>query len=341
LAREKNLDPAKHCLEVMGKIAPDGLIIADPGLLDMALRICPHIPVHLSTQANASNSAALHFWESAGVRRVNLAREMGLRDIRRCAENCGELELEVFVHGAMCMAVSGRCLMSAYLNKRSANLGLCTHPCRFDYRACLLLEEKKRPGQTTWTVEEDENFSRILASEDLCLIKYLSWLTKKEIHALKIEGRMKSIAYLAQVTDVYKTALRDLSRTNFRPHLYLEELKKTATRPLGSGFFLPRPKIFARPDSVESRGVLARITGQGSADSWPIQAKARWGEGTEAELLLPGLLRPSLGADTYRLEDENGRRVKTAHPGMNIFLRSGHPDLREGIILRKRHPEAK
>lgn len=335
LAREKHLLSAEKSLEEMGEIGPDGLIIADPGILGMARKICPQIPVHLSTQANTSNSAAVRFWGSLGVSRVNLAREMSLRDIRQCSQNREDVELEVFVHGAMCMALSGRCLLSAHLNERSANLGLCTHPCRFDYRPRLVLEERKRQGRDTWIVEEGEDFSRILAAEDLCLIKYLSWLKKNSITALKIEGRMKSVAYLAQVTDVYKTALTDLKEKDFRPQLYLTELEKTATRPLSSGFFLPRAKTFIKPRPRESRGILARITGENSGDRWPVQIKAKWEKGMQAELLLPGLERPRLKAGEYGLEDETGQEVKTAHPGTNLFFRCEHPDLKPGIILRR------
>ncbi len=335
LATERHLGAARETLYELGKTPPDALIIADPGILEMARDICPTVPVHLSTQANTSNTGAIHFWKANGVRRVNLAREMPLREIKECRRNAKDTELEVFVHGAMCMAISGRCLLSSYLNRRSANRGLCTHACRFEYKPRLFLEEKQRPGRDTWVVEEDEDFSRILAADDLCLVKYLPWLVKNRIDSLKIEGRMKSVAYLAQVTDVYKTALRDLARRTFRPHLYLRELAKTATRPLGSGFFLPRYRRFAGDKPEECRGLLGRIISRRDPDSWEVQVKARWENDLDAQVLLPGLKRPVLAAQDYGLENEQGEAIKTAHPGTHILLRSSHPELRPGILLRR------
>jgi len=333
LAGEKHLPEARKTLERLGDNPPDALIIADPGILRMARKICPGIPIHLSTQANTANCAAIDFWQENGVRRINLAREMTLSDIKNCLGHAANMEMEIFVHGAMCMAISGRCLLSSYLNRRSANLGSCTHPCRFEYRPRLVLEEKQRPGQDTWILEEDNDFSHLLAAEDLCLVKYLPWFKKNRITSLKIEGRMKSVAYLAQVTDIYRTALDDMQNHDFRPGKYLDELQKTATRPLSSGFFLPRRKTFIHPDYRESRGIVARITSKTGSGTWQAQAKARWPLDIDLKLLLPGLQRPLLSKNDYGLENERGEKISMAHPGMDIIFRCSHPSLRPGIIL--------
>ena len=144
---------------------------------------------------------------------------------------------------------------------------------------------------------------------------------------------MKSVAYLAQVTDIYRTALDDMQNHDFRPGKYLDELQKTATRPLSSGFFLPRRKTFIHPDYRESRGIVARITSKTGSGTWQAQAKARWPLDIDLKLLLPGLQRPLLSKNDYGLENERGEKISMAHPGMDIIFRCSHPSLRPGIIL--------
>ncbi|RQD74113.1 U32 family peptidase [Desulfonatronospira sp. MSAO_Bac3] len=334
---QKYLQKVRKYLELLAEIKPDGIIAADPGVISMAREHAPHIPLHLSTQAGTYNAPSARFWKEHGVDRVNLARELSLTDIREMSRQTGLPQLEMFVHGAMCMALSGHCLLSAHLNKRSANQGLCTHPCRFDYRArALALEERTRPGEITWQVWEEEGYSRIFSSQDLCLVRFLGWLRRQGISSIKIEGRMKSVSYLGVTTDVYRTALDDLARGDFRPGLYLEELASVSSRPLGSGFFLPANKIFSKP-ALESgrKKILASVEKKLGGQRWLVQVKSRWSRDMDLELVLPGLERPGLRQGDYLLEGINQEELQTAHSGQQVVLTTAHELIKEHLLLRR------
>jgi U32 family peptidase len=199
--RESDLRTLPTYLQVLQDLHVDGMIVSDPALLLLAKRWAPSVPLHLSTQTNTTNSLSVSFWQSQGIRRVNLARELTFEELREIRKVAG-IELEVFVHGAMCISFSGRCLLSAFLNRRSANRGLCTQPCRWSYR----LVEEKRPGQY-FPLEEDAHGSYILNSKDLRLLDHLGRLMALGIHAFKIEGRMKGPFYLASVIRAYRQAI--------------------------------------------------------------------------------------------------------------------------------------
>lgn len=340
LAREEHLSGVENYLEELGSIAVDGIIIADPGIVAMAAKRVPHIPIHISTQANTANSATAGFWRDQGARRVNVARELGAGAIRAMVRNVPDLEYEVFVHGAMCMAVSGRCLLSAHLTRRSGNLGHCTHPCRYDYRVTAVrLEESLRPDGDTWEVRCDGEFSQVMAAEDLCLVKYLNWFCANGIASLKIEGRMKTPSYLAQVTDVYRTALDDLAAGAFRPGLYLEELQQLATRPLSSAFFTPQP-VELRPALSRSltKNIAGRIIEQTGDGAWVMDVKHRFEADQALEIVLPGLRRPVLTPGAFGLEDALGQGLPTVHGGMRVVLRCDHPELAPRLFLRLQAP---
>lgn len=340
LAWEEHLPKVEAYLDSLSQSAVDGIIIADPGIVAMARRRAPHLPIHLSTQANTSNSASAAFWKDQGVRRVNLAREMSASRIRAVTRRVDGLELEVFVHGAMCMAISGRCLLSAHVNSRSANLGQCTHPCRFDYKVTAVrLEERLRPGQDMWQLTQDGDYSQIMGAEDLCLVTALGWLRRIGVHSLKIEGRMKTTSYLALVTDVYRTALNDLDQKIFRPALYLDELQQLATRPLSTGFFAPR-RVILRPALArqDKKHIVARILAPAGQDQWLVDVKHRFSTAAPLELLLPGLRRPVLRPGDYAVEKDPGFTLQTVHSGLRLVLRCGHPDLAPGLFLRTHLP---
>lgn len=336
LAWEEHLPEIARYLDELAESGVDGVIIADPGVVAMAARRIPHIPIHLSTQANTSNSASAAFWRDQGVTRINLARELGATRIRAVIENVRNLEVEVFVHGAMCMAISGRCLLSAHVNVRSANQGQCTHPCRFDYKITgVRLEERLRPGQDMWELVEDDTYTQIMGAEDLCLVKYLSWFHRTGAHSLKIEGRMKTTSYLAQVTDIYRTALNDLAANTFRPALYLDELRQTATRPLSSGFFTPIRRTLAQPLPREQRkNIVARLVEEIRPGAWSMDVKHRFQDGDTLEILAPGLHRPVLAGGGHGVEKDDGSLVRDVHSGLRLMLRCDHPDLRPGLFLR-------
>jgi putative protease len=235
------------------------------------------------------------------------------------------------------MAVSGRCLLSHWLNRRSANLGACTHPCRFDYLPrALRVEERTRPGDDTWEVLEHHGWSEVLAAEDLCLVKYLPWFRAQGMAAVKIEGRTKSAGHLAQVVDVYATALRELEQGVFRPGLYLDELRNAATRTLGSGFFLPggRRLTWQPQPEARRRHLLAMVQEQCADDAWRVAVRAPWNPSLPMAVLRPGLERPVVVPADYGLEDADGNTLSQAHPGTHAVLRCGHRALAPGLFLR-------
>ncbi|SDB01918.1 putative protease [Desulfonatronum thiosulfatophilum] len=343
--QEKDLGLVRTCLELlsdMGDACVDGLIVADPGVFFLARKILPHVPIHVSTQANTGNSAAAAFWRELGATRINLARELALGDIRSLARAVPDLELEMFVHGAMCLALSGRCSLSAYLNARSANKGSCTQPCRFKYRAkAMAVEEQLRPGEILWEVLEDEDYTAFFSPRDLCLVKYLPWIWKNQIRAVKIEGRMRSAAYVALTCDVYRTALDDLGMGRFRPSLYLHELGLALHRPMDSGFFLPgAPSTTARRwDCAGRMTMVGHLIRQEGQEKWMVQVLDRWDAAKPLELVLPGLRRPVVEASEYGLENERGEKLAVAHPGQRVLLSCGHPSCRPGMFVRQDQPE--
>jgi putative protease len=225
-------------LRSLAELPLDALIVSDPGVIALCREIVPHLPLHLSTQANTTNWQSARFWGNQGIQRVNLARETPLAHIAETAAKAG-VETEMFVHGAMCMSYSGRCLISNMLTGRDANKGACTHPCRWRYA----LVEETRPGEY-FPVEETDNGTFIFNSRDLCLLEHLPAIVQSGVSALKIEGRMKGIHYLATVTRVYRAALdryvADPAGYTLDP-LWLEELRTVSHRGYTTGFLFGPP----------------------------------------------------------------------------------------------------
>lgn len=350
LPQQQHLADITACLERLAESEVDGLIVADPGVIRMARRIAPHKELHLSTQANTANSEAVNFWYDMGIRRVNVARELGAKAIRKLQQACPDMALEVFVHGAMCLAISGRCMLSSWLNKRPANLGECTHPCRFEYKStavenlALHVEERMRPDETMWEITEEGEYSRFWAPDDLCLIKYMHWFAANGVASVKIEGRMKTPSYVAHVVDAYRTALDDITAGRYRYPDYLAELQNTASRRLCTGFFLPsgsRTTWDMLPQEAR-RPIVAQLQEQLSADTWRIAVRSGWDAAADAEIMLPGMRRPLLPAHSYCLENQRGERVSTVHPGTTgtLHIDSNKVDetlaaeLQKGIFLR-------
>jgi len=188
-------------LNILGDIGPDAVIVTDPGALMMASKIIPHISLHLSTQANTTNYQSALFWQRLGIKRINVARELSLTEINEMAQRC-DLEVEAFVHGAMCISYSGRCLLSNFMVNRDSNHGECAHPCRWKYAVV----EEHRPGQYL-PIEEDHRGSYIFNSKDLCMIEHIPEMVESGVASLKIEGRMKGIHYLASTVKTYREAI--------------------------------------------------------------------------------------------------------------------------------------
>ncbi len=210
-ARNRDLMPVRRYLSLLSRLGPDAIIVSDPGILALSRNQAPNVPIHLSTQANTTNYLSALFWQEHGVKRINLARELGIEEIRHIRQKI-TAELEVFIHGALCISYSGRCMLSLYLTGRDANRGTCAHPCRYSYR----LQEEKRPGEF-FPVEEDGRGTYIFNSKDLCLIKRLRELVDAGVDSLKIEGRMKGIFYLATVVRAYRATLDALLDDDIYP----------------------------------------------------------------------------------------------------------------------------
>ena len=325
-------------LEALPELGVDGLIAADPGVIHLSRRLCPGIELHLSTQAHSVNSAAVEFWKEQGVKRINLARELGRDAMERMISRFPGMDFEVFVHGAMCLSLSGHCLISEWANRRHANLGLCTQPCRFEYRGLrLIVEEGIRQDGPFLEIQEGEDFSAFWAPMDLGLVRWMGELAAMGPAALKIEGRTKSGGYVAQVTDVYRTALDsalNLPAEAFEPERFLDELFHTASRPLCSGFYLPEREVEAVPADFRARPVVARVLGPAENGGWRVQVRSPWESTQDASVLLPGMRRPLLKAGSYVLENHRGERTDRLNPGMDGVLYCQCEAMPEGVYIR-------
>lgn len=228
-------------LKELEKINVDGVIVADPGVFSIVRDTVPNMEVHISTQANTTNYQTAKFWKSLGATRVVMAREMSFKEIKALSENVEDLEIEAFVHGAMCMAYSGRCLLSNYFTNRDANRGACAQSCRWKYK----IVEETRPGEY-YPIEEDERGTYIFNSKDLCMIQYIPELIESGVYSFKIEGRVKTSYYVGSVIKAYREAiddyLKDPALYESKKDYYLEEVKKSSYRGYTTGFFLNKPE---------------------------------------------------------------------------------------------------
>ena len=229
----KDISSIKKHLSFLEKISPDGLIISDPGIVEMASELTPDIPVHVSTQANITNYKAAGFWEKSGARRLVLSRELSIDEIKRIRDNVS-LELECFVHGAICISYSGRCYISSFLANRSGNRGECANSCRWSYA----LMEEQRPGDYIPVYENDRG-TYVMSSKDLCMIEYLDRLADAGVDSFKIEGRTKGINYVAGVIKTYREAVDALKTRPYRiKEKWLREISMFSSRGYTTGMFL-------------------------------------------------------------------------------------------------------
>lgn len=320
-------------LEEVAPLPLDAYIAADPGVIAMIREVSPERAIHLSTQANTTNWRSVRFWHEQGISRVNLAREMSLDDIREVRQRvaCG---LEVFVHGAMCISYSGRCLLSSVMAGRGANKGECAHPCRWSYA----LVEETRPGEY-FPVLEDENGTFIFNSKDLCLLQYLPELVGSGVDSLKIEGRMKGIHYVASVVRVYREALDrfwdDPEGYRCRPE-WFEELCKISHRGYTTGFLLGPPKDLDHEyhsrytRSHEFVGIVEETV----PDAVTIGVRNRLELGDSLEFI--GRNMTSLRHELREMTSEAGDPLQTAHPNQRIRLRLPFPVARYDLIRREK-----
>ena len=240
-AHNQDLDRAAAYFEELAQMKPDAVLVADPGMFSLARQFCPEIPIHISTQANNTNYGTFRFWHDMGAARVVCARELSLNEIAQIRERTpADLEIEAFIHGAMCISYSGRCLLSAWFTGRDANRGACTHPCRWKYAVA----EETRPGEY-FPIEENERGTYIFNSRDLCMIEHLPELAGAGIDSLKIEGRMKTALYVASITRAYRRAIDDYLESDEKyaagMDWYRQEIRKCTYRDFTTGFYFGRP----------------------------------------------------------------------------------------------------
>ena len=310
-------------------LKPDALIMADPGLIAMAREAWPDMPVHLSVQANTLNGAAVRFWQKLGLTRIILSRELTLDEIAEIRQACPDIELEVFVHGALCIAYSGRCLLSGYFTGRDSNQGACTNSCRWSYRLHegapelladdapeLLLEESQRPGELM-PIEEDEHGTYILNSKDLRAAEHVPRLMQLGIDSLKIEGRTKSPYYVARSCQAYRRTIDDaMAGRPFDPAV-LADLEGLANRGYTAGFFQRQPDA-AYQNYTDSHSVPGSGRYVGKALAWDparrlmeVLVKNRFDAGDLIEVILPG---GNARQTVTRMENADGEAITVA-PG--------------------------
>lgn len=323
-AHNGDLDGIRRYFEELKEIGPDALIISDPGVFDIAREVCPEIEVHISTQSNNVNYGTYLFWQRMGAKRVVSARELSIKEIKDIRAHIpDDLEIETFVHGAMCISYSGRCLLSNYFTGRDANLGACTHPCRWKY----YIMEENRPGEYL-PVEENERGTYIFNSKDLCMIGHIPDLVDAGIDSFKIEGRMKTALYVADVARTYRQAIDDYFTSQelyeSRKSYYMDEISKCTYRQYTTGFFYGKPthegQIYDNNTYVKKYtylGIVGEITEDGYA---VMEQRNKFCVGDEVEIMKPD------GSDSHvkvlAMRDEKGEAMESCpHPQQKIQVR--------------------
>lgn len=291
LAHNSDLEGAKGYFAELRKMKPDALIIADPGMFMLAKEICPEIDIHISTQANNTNYMTYRFWYEQGARRVVSARELSLREIKEIRDMIPQdMEIESFIHGAMCISYSGRCLLSSYFTGRDANHGACTHPCRWKYAVV----EEKRPGEYL-PVYENERGTYIFNSKDLCMIEHIPEMIEAGIDSFKIEGRMKTALYVATVARTYRRAIDDYleSKEKYAANMdwYLEEIAKCTYRQFTTGFYFGKTdettQIYDNNTYVNEYIYLGIVHSLDECGRARLEQKNKFCVGDEIEIMKP------------------------------------------------------
>lgn len=336
-AHNRDLEGVRAYFHELKEIRPDALIISDPGVFTIAKEVCPEIDIHISTQSNNVNYMTFRFWKEQGATRVVTARELSLEEIGDIRKNIpDDFEIETFVHGAMCISYSGRCLLSHYFTGRDANLGACTHPCRWKY----YIMEEKRPGEFL-PVEENERGTYIFNSKDLCMIEHIPELVNAGIDSFKIEGRMKTALYVAVVSRTYRQAIDDYFED---PQKYIDnipyykkEIAKCTYRQFTTGFFFGPTthdsQIYDNNTYVKGYEYLGTIHESLEDGRGVFEQKNKFGVGDEVEIMKP--TGENIVTKVLSMQDEKGENVDSCpHPGQRITLQT-ECTLQEYDIIRK------
>lgn len=325
LAHNNDLDGVRTYFEELKEVKPDGLIIADPAIFEIAGEVCPEIERHISTQANNTNYGTYNFWHKLGATRVVTARELSLEEIKEIRANIPEdLEIETFIHGAMCISYSGRCLLSNYLVGRDANQGACTHPCRWKYS----IVEETRPGEYM-PVFENERGTYIFNSKDLCMIEHIPEILEAGVDSLKIEGRMKTALYVATVARTYRKAIDDFQKDPelYRKNMpwYLEQISNCTYRQFTTGFFFGKPdetsQIYDSNTYVKEYTYLG-IIGEEKDGMYRIEQRNKFSVGETIEVMKPN--GDNIEVTVKRIVTEDGVEQESApHPKQVLYVDLG------------------
>ena len=325
LAHNYDLAGVREYFKELKEIKPDGLIIADPAIFEIAGEICPEIERHISTQANNTNYGTFNFWHKQGAARVVTGRELSLAEIKEIRANIpDDLEIETFVHGAMCISYSGRCLLSNFMVGRDANQGACTHPCRWKYS----IVEETRPGEVM-PVFENERGTYIFNSKDLCMIEHIPELIDAGVDSLKIEGRMKTALYVATVARTYRKAIDDYKKD---PELYkqnmpwyLDQISNCTYRQFTTGFFFGKPsedaQIYDNNTYVKEYTYLG-IIGEEKDGTYRIEQRNKFSVGEKIEVMKPN--GDNVEVVVKRILTEDGVEQESApHPKQVLYVDLG------------------
>ncbi len=340
-AHNADLPGVRSYFEELRDVAPDALIISDPGVFMIAREVLPDMELHVSTQANNTNYGTYLFWQAQGAKRVVSARELSLQELRELRAHIpDELEIETFIHGAMCISYSGRCLLSNYFTGRDANQGACTHPCRWKYAVV----EETRPGEYLPVYENDRG-TYIFNSKDLCMIEHIPQLIEAGIDSFKIEGRMKTALYVATVARTYRRAIDDYLQSPdlYRAHMpwYLDQIRSCTYRQFTTGFFFGKPseeaQIYDSNTYVRDYTYLG-VIGEDRMDGlYSIEQRNKFVVGEQIEVMKPN--GENLQVVVRRIVDEKGiDQASAPHPKQKLFIDVGCP-LDVYDILRRKEEE--
>ena len=338
LAHDQDLEGVRAYFQELKEIQPDALIISDPGVYDIAWEVCPEIERHVSTQANNTNYGTYLFWHRLGAKRVVSARELSLDEIREIRRKIPpDMEIESFIHGAMCISYSGRCLLSNYFTGRDANQGACTHPCRWKYAVV----EEQRPGEYLPVYENDRG-TYLFNSKDLCMIEHMDDLIRAGIDSFKIEGRMRAALYVATVARTYRKAIDDCmeSEERYRENMdwYREQIGGCTYRQFTTGFFYGKPnehtQIYDESTYMKGYTYLGYVEAVDDRGLGRITQKNKFSVGDHIEIMKPD------GSDiqtvVLELLDEEGRQRESApHSREVLYVRLGAGVEKYDILRRE------
>lgn len=336
LAHNSDLPEVRKYFQELKSVKPDALIIADPGVFDIAKEVCPEIDRHISTQANNTNCGTYNFWYRQGASRVVSARELSMQELKELRANIpDDLEIETFIHGAMCISYSGRCLLSNYFTGRDANRGACTHPCRWKYAVV----EETRPGEYM-PVYENERGTYIFNSKDLCMIEHIPELIDAGIDSLKIEGRMKTALYVATVARTYRKAIDDYQKDPqlYRKNMpwYLDQISNCTYRKFTTGFFFGKPddsaQIYDSNTYVKDYTYLG-IVGETGDGMCRIEQRNKFSVGETIEIMKPDGRNVEVTVERI-LNEEGGEQESAPHSKQVLYVKLSECPEKYDILRR-------